>query len=128
MRSFRLARLAAEAEALRWRAFAERTARRAGFAAIAGIFLILALAGLHAAAAIMMVSYVSPLATSLILVAADIVIGCVFLLLASRDTQSTAERDALQLRRSAIDGIKQEASMASLVASVIAMLSRRSQK
>ncbi|MBV9653722.1 MAG: hypothetical protein JOZ42_04070, partial [Acetobacteraceae bacterium] len=47
MRPVRLARIAAEAETLRWRRIARRTAIRAVFAVLLLIFVISALAMLH---------------------------------------------------------------------------------
>ena len=98
---FGLARLAAEAEMLRLRHLARRTATRVAFALVAIVFLFAALIFAHAAIFAALLPRLSPIHALLAVGAGDIVIALVLGLLAARSHPSRVERDALKLRNDA---------------------------
>jgi hypothetical protein len=96
-----LARLAAEAEMLRLRQLARRTAWRVALGYGAVIFLFAALTTAHGAIWLALQPAFSPLQALLAITAGDLVIGLVLAVLACRSRPGPVERDALRLRNDA---------------------------
>jgi hypothetical protein len=117
MRPVRLARIAAEAESVRWRAFGNRLITRLVFAVIALAFFIGALAVAHVAAWYWLRINMG-LAfywAALIVGGFDLVAAVILLLLAGRSTPSRTEREALEVRQRAVAGLTSTLSLAQLV-------------
>jgi len=107
MRSFRLARIAAEAELLRLRRIAQRTATRVVLALVAAVFLLGTLACLHIAAWfwLRISAHIAAPYAALILAGADLVLALLLLMFAARSSPSRAELEALEVRKRAIQNI-----------------------
>jgi hypothetical protein len=120
MDPFRLAEIAARAEVLRLRALARRQAGRAVLAAVAAVFLLAALMGAHAAAAIALSEWVRPVYAVLIVAGADLLMALIFALLARRDRPGQAEREALALRRQ----VRQQLALQTLLSALLRLLRR----
>ncbi|HEY3847826.1 MAG TPA: hypothetical protein VGL95_12000 [Acetobacteraceae bacterium] len=105
MRTLRLARIAAEAEGLRLRRQARRTAVRLAIGVVALIFLAWALAFAHVAAWYWLregVGWAQP-GTAMAITGADLVIAAFLALLAARSSPGRVEMDALQVRQRALE-------------------------
>jgi|SRR5689334_9340160 hypothetical protein len=104
MHPLRLARIAAEAEGLRLRQLARRTAVQAVFGVIALAFLIGAVAFVHVAAwCWLRLSWEGQYA-ALMLAGADLLIAVLLGLLATRSSPSRIELEALAVRQRALEG------------------------
>ncbi|MFL5256133.1 MAG: hypothetical protein ACJ8AI_25210 [Rhodopila sp.] len=116
LRPVRLTRIAADAEILRWRAFAARTITRIVCALIALIFVIGVLTIAHVAAwlALRVNAGLQYYWVALILGGVDLIIALVLLLIASRSTPSKVEREALEVRQRAVAGLTTTLSLAQL--------------
>ena len=106
MRSINLLRLALDAEMLRLRAMATRQGRRAAFGSVAFIFALAVLALAELAGWQGLRLRVEAIPTTLILLGINLVIAAVFGLLAARSSPGLAEREALQVRRQALDAVR----------------------
>ena len=106
MRSINLLRLALDAEMLRLRAMATRQGRRAAFGSVAFIFALAVLAFAVIAGWQGLRLRVEAIPTTLILLGINLVIAAVFGLLAARSSPGLAEREALQVRRQALDAVR----------------------
>jgi len=116
MRTFSLARVAADAELLRLRLRARRAAVRAILGLVALGFLTGAAAFCHVALWFWLRHHFEPPQSALILAGIDVVLAVLLALLAARSTPSRAELEALAVRHRAVEGIT-----ASLAFSAIAM-------
>jgi len=107
LRPYRLARIAAEAEGVRLRGMATRLALRAAFAIIALLFVIGTIVFVHIEAwyLIRLELGLSTYAAAGILGGLDLLIAAILLVLASRSSPSRTEREALVVRKRAIEGI-----------------------
>jgi hypothetical protein len=107
MRPVRLARIAAEAEGVRLRGLATRIATRVVLAVVALVFIIGAIVFAHVAAWYEIRAGLDQtfLITTGIMGGADLLIAIILGLLASRSRPSRVEREALEVRRQAIQGI-----------------------
>jgi len=116
LRPVRLTRIAADAEILRWRAFAARTITRIVCALIALIFVIGVLTIAHVAVwlALRVDAGLQYYWVALILGGVDLIIALVLLLIASRSTPSKVEREALEVRQRAVAGLTTTLSLAQL--------------
>jgi hypothetical protein len=106
VRSINLLRLALDAEMLRLRAMATRQGRRAAFGSVALIFALAVLALAEIAGWQGLRLRVEAIPTTLILLGINLVIAAVFGLLAARSSPGHAEREALQVRRQALDAAR----------------------
>lgn len=124
MRPFRLARIAAEAEAVRWRGVFSRVATRIIMAVVALVFVIGALTIGHIAAWYEIRTALDQgyLATAGYLAGADLLIAIVLLLLASRSAPSRVEVEALEVRRQAVAGIYSTLNMTQILIPIIRMV------
>ncbi len=122
MRAFALAKVAAQAEAVRLRTLAGRTAVRALLAMIALLFLLGAVVFAHIAAWFGLDR--SPLASAGILGGTDLLLAVIFGCLALRSAQSAVELEAMDIRRQALLGIGSQFALARLLIPVLRLLSR----
>jgi hypothetical protein len=104
MRPLRLARIAAEAEVLRLRHRARRTAVRATLAIIATAFLIAAVGFVHVAAWFWLRQSWDGKYVALTLAGADLVVAALLGVLAMRAAPSQIELEALAVRERALEG------------------------
>ena len=104
IRPLRLARIAAEAEGVRLRHRAQRTAVRAAFAMIALVFLAGAVAFVHVAGWFWLRQSWERQYAALILAGADLVLALLLALLAMRSSPDRAELEALAVRQRALEG------------------------
>ncbi len=127
MRPIRLARVAAEAEGVRLKGLATRFALRLVFAIVALLFIIGALVFVHIALwyGIRLGWELSPYAAAGILGVLDLLIAAILLVLASRSTPSRVEREALQVRKQAVEGIRSVLSLSQLALPVLRVATRR---
>lgn len=103
MPSFRLARVAAQAERLRLQRQAARLARRAALLGVFTFFFGLALLALHVAALIALARHMPAEYAALCVAGADLALALLAVLLARRTMQpDTAEREARALRDQAL--------------------------
>jgi len=116
MKPVRLARIAADAEVLRWRAFGARTLTRVVCALVALIFVVGALTIAHIAAwfALRIEAGLAYYWAALILGGFDLVVALILLSVAGRSTPSRVEREALEVRQRAIAGLTTTLSLAQL--------------
>ncbi|HQT75668.1 MAG: hypothetical protein B7Z80_02025 [Rhodospirillales bacterium 20-64-7] len=126
MHPLKLARLALEAEKLRLQGMAGRMVRRLVMAAAALLFVIGTLVFIHIGAwyAIRMLADMSVFATAGILGGADLLIALVLLGLASRSGPSATEREALDLRRRAVQGLNSSFTLMQLALPALRMVQR----
>ena len=116
MRPIRLARIAAEAEAVRWRAYGERVLVRIICAVVALLFLIGVVAVAHVAAWYWLRSdlgltfYYTALAVG----GFDLAVAAALLWFANRSKPSRVEREALEVRQRAVAGLTTTLSLAQL--------------
>ena len=104
MRSLRLARIAAEAEGVRLRYSARRTAVRAVLGLVALGFLFGALVFCQIAAWYWLRASWDRPAAALILAGAELVLAAILALLAARSSPGRVELEALAVRRQALEG------------------------
>lgn len=124
MRSIELAKVAAAAEALRLRRIARRQAFRAAYGAVAGVFAIAVLVGLHVALWYLLVGWVTPVVASLIVVVVDLLIAAIFGFLATRNTPDAIELEAKAIRHQALVEMRQSLRFMSLVAEIAGLAIR----
>ena len=105
MRTLRLVRVAAEAEALRLREQARRTVVRAVIGAVGLGFLAAAVVLGHLAAWYWLRGYWAEPVTALAMGGADLAIAVALFLVAARSSPGKVEAEALAIRRRAWDGV-----------------------
>ena len=105
MRSVNLLKIAAEAEVLRLRSMLARQARRAAFGASALIFSLIVLALAEIAGWQTLRLYVTGIVATLLLLGINLVLA-VLGAVAARSSPSRIEREALRVRREALDSAK----------------------
>ena len=116
MRAYRLARIAARAEALRLRHLLRRHVARAAFAAVAAVFALGALIALHIAGAMALAEYLGAIRSVLVVAGADALVALILLAFALRDVPSAVEREALQLRRTATEQAREAVVLVTVLA------------
>lgn len=121
MHPFRLARIAAEAEGVRWRRLARRTAMRAIFGVVALLFVLGAIVFAHIAVWYWVRTGLdfSFLAATGILGGADLLVAIILGLLAARSTPSRVETEAVDVRRKAIHAMTSSLSLVQLVIPIV---------
>ena len=127
MRSVNLLRVAAEAELLRLRALLARQGRRAAFGIAAIIFVLGVLVLAEVAGWQVLRLYVAPISATLILLGINFVIAALFGALAARSSPGHTEREALRVRRQALDAARGALSLTAAipVATTFLRLGRR---
>jgi uncharacterized membrane protein YvlD (DUF360 family) len=132
MRTLRLVRIAAAAEGVRLRRQARRTVVRAVLGIVALGFLAAALVLGHVAAWFWLLEFWSVPGAALALGGVDLVIAAALALLAARLSPGAVEREALAVRRRALDGaaasVELQALVFRLVRDLVDLLARRRSK
>lgn len=113
---FRFARIAIEAETLRFRYFVRRLIVRLGMAVVALVLVIAALVCGHAAAWYWLSSALAPPFAALILTGADVFLALVLLLIAARSSPSRVEREARDVRQQVMRNALQTATLSTAAA------------
>ena len=119
MRSLRLARIAAEAEGVRLRYSARRTAVRAVLGLVALGFLFGALVFCQIAAWYWLRASWDRPAAALILAGAELVLAAILALLAARSSPGRVELEALAVRRQALEGAASSLAFSTLVTQLL---------
>ncbi len=125
MRAVELAKVAANAEALRLRQLASRQGMRAAYGAVAAVFGLAVLVLVHVVLYDILVLYVSPLVASVILLALDLVVAGICGLKALKSTPSAIEEEALAIRKQALIDLKGSVMVMSLVGEAAGTMFRR---
>ena len=125
MRSVNLLKVAFEAELLRLRAMMARQARRAAFGATAVVFglAVLTLAEITGWQALLL--KFEPLPATLLLLGVNLAIAAVFGVLAARSTPGHTEREALRVRRQALEAARGSLAFTAAVPAATALLGMR---
>jgi hypothetical protein len=124
MRALRLARVAAEAEVLRLRRRARRTALRAAFAIIASVFAFAALCFAHVAVFMAIRHSLGSTSSALIVLGADLGIALACVLVASISSPDRIELEALQVRERALQQVEEMLATAAVMAPLARLLGR----
>ena len=122
MRTLRLARIAAEAEGLRLRHLARRTAVRATLGVVAFGFFAAAVVLAHVAAWFWLLRFWEPDNAALALAGADLLIAIALGLLAARSSPDRTEIEALAVRQRALDGAGASIAWSSLALQALRIL------
>jgi hypothetical protein len=125
MRTVELARVAAQAELLRIRRLGQRQVNRAIFAAVAAVFFVAMLAGLHVAGAMALTLYVPSIWAALIVAGVDLVIGLILILIAARDRPGEIEVEALRVRQVAQQQMMEAAALTTLIGPMLRLIGTR---
>jgi hypothetical protein len=123
MRTFRLARIAAEAEGLRLRTQARRTVVRLALALIGAAFLITALGFGHAAVwfALRWYAGMAPWATALVVGGIDLVIALALVLIAAMSGPGRVETEARMVRQRALENAAGSIAIGTLLVPALRM-------
>jgi uncharacterized membrane protein len=124
MRALQLARVAAQAEALRLRHNARRTAIRAALGLVALAFLFGAIIFCHIAAWYRLVMSWDEPAATLIIAGVDLLVAVVLALVAIRSSAGRVEAEALALRRRALDHASTSLTLPALVTPLLPLAAR----
>jgi hypothetical protein len=121
MRPVRLVRIAAEAEGVRLKGMVSRIATRAVFGVVAFLFVIGAIVFAHIAAWFELRTAMDQtfLAATGEVAGFDLLVAIILGLLASRSSPSRVEREALDVRRKAVQAIGGSFSLAQLALPVL---------
>jgi hypothetical protein len=122
VRSINLLKVAAEAELLRLRALLARQGRRAAFGVVAVIFMLGVLGLAEIVGWQVLRLYVASISATLILLGINFVIAAIFGALAARSSPSHAEREALRVRRQALDAARGALSLTAAIPVVSTLL------
>lgn len=131
MRSVELLKIAAEAERLRLSAMMARQGRRAAFGVVSIVFLLGVLALAEVAGWQVLRRYVEGIYATLILLGVNLVVAGLFGLLAARSSPGHAEREALRVRRDALDAVRGSLSISAalpVVGSLLRLRRRRAER
>jgi hypothetical protein len=115
MRAADLIRVAAEAEILRIRHLLKRQGMRAalGLAGVVFILGVLVLANIAGWQGLRL--YVSPISATLIMLGVSLLTAAIFALLAARSSPSRTEREALEVRRRALQEAQSSLALGALL-------------
>ena len=118
MRTVRLARVAAQAELLLVKRIVTGIVRRAIYGAVAAVFALGLLAGLHVMAALALVDYahMAPVAALAIVAGVDLVIVVIFGLLAAGEVKDPVIEEARRVRDQSIEQARATLTLAALLA------------
>ena len=125
VRSINLLKVAAEAEILRLRILLARQGRRAAFGVVAVIFVLGVFVLAEVAGWQVLRLYVPPIPATLILLGTNFVIAALFAVLAARSSPGHAEREALRVRRQALDAARGTLALTAAVPIASTLLQRR---
>ena len=124
MRTLRLARIALEAEGLRLRHRARRGAVRLILFAIAGGFLLAGAAFGHAAVWFWLRLHWDPPQAAGLVVGGDVVLATFFALIAARSSAGAIEREALAVRRRAIESAVGTYAVSAMTLQLLGLVTR----
>ncbi|WP_149540850.1 hypothetical protein [Siccirubricoccus phaeus] len=119
MQFFRLLRVAAQAEGLRWRRMGRGYAIQAALGLAAAAFALMLLVMLHVAALIWLAEGRSGIAAALILAVFDLVVLAVLGWLAARGVEDPVALGAARVRDDALQQIGDQATRAALLAPLL---------
>jgi len=125
MRSVELAKLAAQAEAIRLKQQARRQVMRAVFGAIAGLFALAALVAAHVLIGVAIARSIGAVWASVVVLAMDVALAAVLAMLAMRNQPSQEEQEALTVRNRALDQAKEALALSVVLAPVARMVGRK---
>ncbi len=125
MRTVSLAKVAAQAEILRLRRQGRRTAHRAAYGVVAGVFAIAALSAGHVAIVLGLMARFQPLVAVLIVGAGDLVLAVVLALVAARDAPDAIEREAQEVRQKALGQLGETLALTTVVAPALRLVGGR---
>jgi hypothetical protein len=125
MRTLRLARIAAQAEGIRLRHIARRTAFRVAYVFFGLIFLFGVLVMGHVALFMWLAEHLRPVICALILLGADLVVAIILFLMALMAGPGRLEREAKAIRDQASSQVADIASTALLMRPLLRLLSNR---
>ena len=115
MRMFQLLRLAAQAEALRWKRTGRGYAIQAGLGAAAAIFFLLLLVMLHVAALIWLARGRDPAVAALIVAGVDLVLVALLGWLAARHAEDPVAIEAHRVRDDALRQVGDRTARAAMI-------------
>jgi hypothetical protein len=115
MRSTNLAKVAIQAEILRYKSMAARQASRAAFGVVALIFALGFLASLEIAGWQVIRMYLEPIYATLCVMGFNLLIAAGFVVIAMRSSPSRAEIDALEVRKRAVQALQTSMTISTLV-------------
>ena len=116
MRTVELAKVAAAAEALRLRRIARRQAIRAGLGAGAAVFAVAVLVLVHVLIWEILLRWLTPVQSTLVVLVLDVIIAGVCGFLAMRNQPDSVELEAKRIRQQALIEMRQSLTFMSLVA------------
>ena len=118
MRTARLARVAAQAEILLIKRTISGIVRRAVYGAVAAVFALGLLTGLHVIGALALIDYahLAPVAAVAIVAAVDLVVVVVFGLLAAGEIKDPVIEEARRVRDQSIEQARATLTLAALLA------------
>jgi hypothetical protein len=122
IRSFRLAQIAVQAEGLRLRRLARRTAVRVGLVVVAAPFLLACFAFLETALWDWLSQNLRPEFAALITAGINFAIAGLLLLIAALSRDSQVEIEALRVRQRALEDATRQLTIAATVAPFIRLL------
>ena len=125
MRIVQLLRLAAQAEALRWRRTGRGYAIQAGLGAAAAVFALMLIIMLHVAALIWLSADWTSLSAALIVAGADLLVALILVWLAVRHAEDSVAVEALRVRD---DALRQVGDTTARAAMVLPLLRSQSAK
>lgn len=119
MRVIRLLRLAAQAEALRWKRLGRGYAIQAVFAVVAAAFALMLLLMLHVAALVWLSDMLGGVWAALIVAFADLVITALLGFLAARRAEDPLAMEAERVRDDALRQVGDQAARAAMLAPLL---------
>jgi hypothetical protein len=122
MRSVNLLRIAAEAELLRQQAMLARYLRRAAFGLAALVFAVGVLVTVEVAGWQALRLYLSAMAATLVLLGVNLVFAVVLSVPALRSQPTAQEKEALRIRRQALDGARAALTLTAVLPAVPRLL------
>lgn len=125
MRAVELGKVAAAAEALRLRRLTQRQIMRGAYGAAAAVFAIAVFVLLHVIAYDLLLMVLSPLVSCVVLLVVDLIIAGILGGLATRNTPSQVEQEALEVRRQALAQMKRSVTTVSMAGEVASLVLRR---
>ena len=126
MRAVELAKVAANAEALRLRELSKRQARRGAYGGVAALFGIAVFVLLHVVVFYLLVPHVSPLVASLILFVFDLGVAAFCGLKALKSVPGAVETEAHEIRKQALLDMRGSVTLMSLAGEAAGLAFRRS--
>jgi hypothetical protein len=128
MRSVNLAKVAIEAEILRYKSIAARQGRRAGFGVVALIFGLGFLVTAEIAGWQTIRMYILPIYATLCVMGFNLLIAAGFVMIAMRSSPGRTENDALAVRKRAVQALQTSMTISALIPAAGYLWRQRSDK